>query len=267
MASKTPLPIQSTSTTPSYRKDKAILAARPWKYEQNRHGYREHGGWLRKATRKGQWKRRWFRVQASYLVYYKSPTSQKPLGFLDLRDITSVRRCYGQTKGKTTTQLAAAASTDGAGSAAGASSTSPTKGKRRIELSNTSPAAPPSPSSPPPPPSSSSSSSSSSSTTTTTGCEDYLVLGTKVQLPIVLIVESDATVGSSEPSTAKWYKVLSITLAAVSGADRQASRNTTATGRWTHNWHVESVALCDELLRTWVAGSEGKKFYFSPLIY
>ena len=254
----TPLPIQSTSTTPSYRKDKAILAARPWKYEQNRHGYREHGGWLRKATRKGQWKRRWFRVQASYLVYYKSPTSQKPLGFLDLRDITSVRRCYGQTKGKTTTQLAAAGSTDGAGSAAGAP-----KGKRRIELSNTSPAASPSPSSS----SSSSSSSTTTTTTTTTGCENYLVLGTKVQLPIVLIVESDATVGSSEPSTAKWYKVLSITLAAVSGADRQASRSTTATGRWTHNWHVESVALCDELLRTWVAGSEGKKFYFSPLIY
>ena len=60
---------------------------------------------------------------------------------------------------------------------------------------------------------------------------------------------------------------MTITLAAVSGADRQASRSTTATGRWTHNWHVESVALCDELLRTWVAGSEGKKFYFSPLIY
>jgi len=217
------------NTSSIYSKDKAILAARPWKYEQNRHGYPDTSGWLRKTTRKGQWKKRWFRLQGSYLVYYKSSTSQKPLGFLDMGDITAVRRCFGPTKRKTIAELAA-----------GASTTSLSSSQRRI---------------------------TAAATTTTalvdphTGSlgeagEHYLVLRTKTEVPIVLIVEPNV-VDAWEPSVASWYKVLSITIAAVSSsADRKSHRNTSAQGRWTHSWHVESVSLCDELLRTWVAGSE-----------
>ena len=213
----------------SFRKDKLILAAKPWKYEQ---GYEELGGWLRKTTRKGQWKKRWFRLQASYLVYYKSPTSQKPLGFLDMSDISSVRRCFGPVRKKTPTELAAA----NASSSSSSSSPSP----RPHSLSSS---APPH------------FQAQAKSLLKEMG-ENYLVLTTKQDFSIVLIVEPNKALGT-EVSTAAWYKVLSITIAAVSGGvDRQTQWNTSEQGRWTHSWHVESVALCDEVVRTWVAGSE-----------
>jgi hypothetical protein len=246
-----------------WRKDRSILAARPWKYQQNRHGYPELGGWLRKSTRKGAWKKRWFRLQASYLVYYKSATSQKPLGFLDMGDITSVRRCFGPTKHRSTTELAAASVSSTPSSSSSSTSTTTATATLIPSSTGSTSTTPTTPASTTP---SSRWSKRKSGTTPEhkrgvqeerleTG-ENYLLLETRLNQPLVLIVEPNPL--GSEPSIASWYKVLSITIAAVSsGPERTTQRNASAQGRWTHSWHVESVALCDELMRTWVSGSEG----------
>ena len=249
-----------------WKKDKNILLARPWKSQRNRRGYPVLGGWLRKSTRKGQWKKRWFRLQASYLVYYKSSTSQKPLGFLDMNEINSVTRCFGPTKHKTTTELVAASE-----SSVSTISSSSFKSATGEDLSTASPhfaavvaAAPTSPASLSSTSATTAISSSSNLSTTEdqkNSGEHYLILATKTNRfkPLVLIVEHNPLV--SEPSVvASWYNVLSITIAAVSsGVDRATSSSSVSSEdtKWTHNWHVESVALCDELLRSWVAGSEG----------